>query len=161
MYKFTGFSTKANNAINLALLSAEQMGHTYVGSEHLLLGLLRESTGVAAMLMTQKGLRYDEAMSQVEGMVGKGILSALTPGDLSVRCKRILENALLEARISGQTLAGTEHILLTLLHEPDCTAMRVLGECKADCAGLEKVLREMISADLREPPERSRSRQPQ
>ena len=51
MYKFTGFSTKANNAINLALLSAEQMGHTYVGSEHLLLGLLRESTGVAAMLM--------------------------------------------------------------------------------------------------------------
>ena len=161
MYKFTGFSTKANNAINLALLSAEQMGHTYVGSEHLLLGLLRESTGVAAMLMTQKGLRYDEAMSRVEERVGKGILSALTPGDLSVRCKRILENALLEARISGQTLAGTEHILLTLLHEPDCTAMRILEECKTDCAGLEKVLREMITTELREPPERGRGRQPQ
>ena len=60
MYKFTGFTTKANNAINFAVLSAEEMGHTYVGSEHLLLGLLRESTGVAAMLLTQKGLIYEE-----------------------------------------------------------------------------------------------------
>ena len=49
MYKFTGFSAKANNAINFAVLTAEQMGHTYVGSEHLLLGLLRENTGAAAI----------------------------------------------------------------------------------------------------------------
>ena len=130
MYKFTGFSTKANNAINFAVLSAEQMGHTYVGSEHLLLGLMRESTGVAAMLLSQKGIQYDALWGEVLRMVGQGTLSTLSPNDFTVRCKRILENALLEARISGQTLAGTEHILLTLLHVPESTAMAVLAREK-------------------------------
>ncbi len=161
MYKFTGFSTKANNAINFAVLSAEQMGHTYVGSEHLLLGLMRESTGVAAMLLSQKGIQYDALWGEVLRMVGQGTLSTLSPNDFTVRCKRILENALLEARISGQTLAGTEHILLTLLHEPESTAMAVLARREADCAALEKVIREVVTNDVCEPPaERGRGRAP-
>ena len=65
MYKFTGFGTKANNAINFAVLSAEQLGHTYVGSEHLLLGLLREEGGVAAILLGQKGVAYGDLLAQV------------------------------------------------------------------------------------------------
>jgi ATP-dependent Clp protease ATP-binding subunit ClpC len=161
MYKFTGFSTKANNAINFAVLSAEQLGHTYVGSEHLLLGLMRESTGVAAMLLSQKGVQYDALWGEVLKMVGQGTLSTLSPNDFTTRCKRILENALLEARISGQTLAGTEHILLTLLHEPDSTAMAVLSHRGADCAALEKMIREVVTSDVCDlPTERSRNRAP-
>ena len=158
MYKFTGFSAKANNAINFAVLTAEQMGHTYVGSEHLLLGLLRENTGAAAMLLGQKGLRYEDAAAKVLERVGKGMSTALSPGDLTARCKRILENALLESRISGQTLAGTEHILLTLIHEPGSTGLLLLEESPVDCAALEKLLRDVITAGLRDLPERSRSR---
>ena len=161
MYKFTGFSTKANNAINFAVLSAEQLGHTYVGSEHLLLGLMRESTGVAAMLLSQKGVQYDSLWGEVLKMVGQGTLSTLSPNDFTTRCKRILENALLEARISGQTLAGTEHILLTLLHEPESTAMAVLSHGGTDCAALEKMIREVVTSDVCDfPTERSRNRAP-
>ena len=161
MYKFTGFTTKANNAINFAVLSAEEMGHTYVGSEHLLLGLLRESTGVAAMLLTQKGLIYEELWKTILDLVGKGDLTALSPTDFSTRCRRILENALMELKLSGQTLAGTEHILLALLHEPDSTAMKTMTARRMDCTSLEKVLRGMVITDLGElAPDRLRSRQP-
>ncbi len=149
MYKFTGFSAKANNAINFAVLTAEQMGHTFVGSEHLLLGLLRENTGAAAMLLGQKGLRYEDAAAGLLERVGRGMLSTLSPGDLTARCKRILENALLEARISGQSLAGTEHILLSLIHEPDCGGLKLLEESPVNCPSLEKLLRDVITADLR------------
>ena len=105
---------------------------------------MRESTGVAAMLLSQKGIQYDALWGEVLRMVGQGTLSTLSPNDFTVRCKRIQENALLEARISGQTLAGTEHILLTLLHEPESTAMAVLARREADCAALEKVIREPL-----------------
>ena len=149
MYKFTGFSAKANNAINFAVLTAEQMGHTFVGSERLLLGLLRENTGAAAMLLGQKGLRYEDAAAGLLERVGRGMLSTLSPGDLTARCKRILENALLEARISGQSLAGTEHILLSLIHEPDCGGLKLLEESPVNCPSLEKLLRDVITADLR------------
>ena len=147
MYKFTGFGAKANNAINFAVLSAEQLGHTYVGSEHLLLGLTREEGGVAAILLGQKGVSYAVVWAQIRETVGKGVLSSLSPGDFTAHCKHILENALMEARISGQSLAGTEHILLAVLHEQDSTALRLLERCCGDLGALERLLRGVVNTD--------------
>ena len=158
MYKFTGFGTKANNAINFAVLSAEQLGHTYVGSEHLLLGLLREDGGVAAILLGQKGVAYGDLLAQVRETVGKGVLSALSPNDFTTHCKHILENALMEARLSGQTMAGTEHILLSAIHEQDSAAQRLLEQSCRDVAALERLLRGVLTTDLNQ--ERSRPKPP-
>ena len=132
MYKFTGFGTKANNAINFAVLAAEQMGHTYVGSEHLLLGLLRESTGAAAMLMGQKGLRYEDIAAKVMEKVGKGTLSTLSPGDLTTRCKRILENAL-----------RTRAVLVVLAHNHPSGVALPSGEDKASTEIVREALDNM------------------
>ena len=94
MYKFTGFTESANNALNYAVESAENMGHTYIGSEHILLGLLSDSKMVSATILGVKKISFKKAEEQIKATVGIGMPTSLTPDDITPRCRKIIENAL-------------------------------------------------------------------
>lgn len=150
MYKFNGFTIKANNAINYAIISAEQLGHTYVGSEHLLLGLLREGTGVAAAILSQKGVVYEQVQQSVVQSMGRGVLSVLSPGDFSLHLKKILEASALECRAMGLILSGTEHLLLALAGQQGCFGARCLVTSGLDRAAVGRMIAQAIATEPQE-----------
>lgn len=127
MYKFTGFTDSANNALNYSVEAAENMGHTYIGSEHILLGLLSDSRMVSATVLAGKKVTYKKAEEQIKASVGIGMPTNLTPNDITPRCKRIIENALSMCKGRGILQASTQELLDSLLREPDCAACRVLS----------------------------------
>lgn len=117
MYNFTGFSEKANMALNSALEIAEDSGHTYIGSEHILLGILHVSDSVAGKLLNSKGITYSKIYDVVCHTIGTGLPTELNPADFTPRSKHIVESALALANSMGQSLSGTEHLLLSLCRE--------------------------------------------
>lgn len=127
MYRFNGFTEKANCALNLAIESAEEMGHNYVGSEHIVLGLLREETGVAAAVLGQLGVTAQDMKKQMMQKIGSGIKTDLTVADFTPRSKRIIQLAVMEAARLNHNYVGTEHLLIALLSESDCYGMRFLS----------------------------------
>ncbi len=127
MYKFTGFTESANTALNYAVESAENMGHTYIGSEHILLGLLSDSRMVSASVLTSKKITLKKAEDQIKSIVGIGMPTNLTPDDITPRCRKIIENALAVGRSRSTGEAGTEQLLNALVREPNCAACRVLS----------------------------------
>ena len=126
MYKFTGFTESANNALNYAVEAAENLGHTYIGSEHILLGLLSDSKMVSASVLLSRKITLKKAEEQIKKTVGVGIPTSLTPDDITPRCRKIIENAL-DARQSGKGDAGTEQLLLSLVKLPGCAACVILS----------------------------------
>ncbi|WP_312641836.1 ATP-dependent Clp protease ATP-binding subunit [Hydrogenoanaerobacterium sp.] len=147
-FKFNNFTPKANNAVNLALLQAASLGHTYIGSEHLLLGLLKEGSGVAYTVLAKRGITEEIVKTKLIQAVGKGIKSNLTPSDFTPRCKHILEMASSEAKILSQSIVGTEHILMAVLKEPDCYAVRFLSSLGYDCDSAYKEVIEGIGSEI-------------
>lgn len=135
-YSFNGFTKGANNALNLAIETAEGLGHTYVGSEHLLVGLLKENDGVAATLLKEKGATAEKVEELLAATVGRGIPSSLTPDRFTPRAKQVIEMALASARVTGNSFVGTEHLLIALLEEGDNYAVRFLGQLGIDIAAL-------------------------
>ena len=105
---------------------ASELGHTYIGSEHLLLGLLSEDTGVAAHYLQERGATVDKVQSAVVRIAGEGSPSDISSSDITPRTKNIIENSLGESQRYGQNYIGTEHLLLALLEERDCVAVRIL-----------------------------------
>ena len=128
MYEFKGFTSKANKALNLAIRSAESMGHNYIGTEHLLLGLVREGSGVAATALTQAGLDADRLESKIKESAGISSPVRLTPDALTPRSKRVMQNAVVIASRTGASYVGTEHLLLSILQETDSYAYAFLSE---------------------------------
>lgn len=128
MYEFSGFTQKANKALNLALECAQEMGHTYVGTEHILLGLAKEGTGVAAVSLEQCGITEDALKEKIQSVTGTGIPTSLSPDDFTPRTKRILRSAMLISAKMGNGYVGTEHLLLAVLSEQDSYAVSYLHE---------------------------------
>ena len=126
MYRFKRFTDKANTALNMAMDAAREMGHTYVGTEHLLLGLLREGSGVAATVLAARGITVLRYMEKILAGEGGGAYSVLTPDDFTPRAKAAMELALTDAALSGQRLAGTEHLLAAILRDDTGVAVRLL-----------------------------------
>ena len=122
----TRFTQKAQRSLNLALETASELGHTYIGSEHLLLGLLKEESGVAAHYLIERGATVDAIQNAVVKMAGMGSPSSLSASDMTPRTKNIIEASLYESQKGGQDYIGTEHLLLALLNERDCVAVRIL-----------------------------------
>ena len=120
------FTQKAQNVLNLALRAASEMGHTYIGSEHLLLGLLKEESGVAAHYLNERGADTEKVERAVAEMAGVGTPSSVSAADMTPRTKNIIEASLYESQRGGQDYIGTEHLLLALLNERDCVAVRIL-----------------------------------
>ncbi len=128
MYEFKGFTQKANTALNIAIDSAGEMGLTYIGTEHLLLGLAKEGSGVAANALAQAGLDASELEEKIKQSSGTGMPVALTPNDFTPRTKRVMQNAVRIASHTGSNYVGTEHILMSIIQETDSYAYSFLTE---------------------------------
>lgn len=128
MYQFKGFTEKANKALNLAIESAEEMRHNYVGTEHILYGLVKEGSGVAATALNECGVTEDALREKFESINGTMSLVELTPDDFTPRTKRVLRAAVIISSKTGYTYVGTEHLLLAILSESDSYAVAFLEE---------------------------------
>lgn len=128
MYQFKGFTEKANKALNLAIESAEEMRHNYVGTEHILYGLVKEGSGVAATALNECGVTEDALREKLESINGTMSLVELTPEDFTPRTKRVLRAAVIISSKTGYTYVGTEHLLLAILSESDSYAVAFLEE---------------------------------
>lgn len=128
MYQFKGFTEKANKALNLAIESAEEMRHNYVGTEHILYGLVKEGSGVAATALNECGVTEDALREKLESINGTMSLVELTPDDFTPRTKRALRAAVIISSKTGYTYVGTEHLLLAILSESDSYAVAFLEE---------------------------------
>lgn len=128
MYEFRGFTQKANKALNLAIESAQDMGHNYVGTEHILLGLLSEGTGVAAAALEQCSVTEEALRNKISTTDGSGMKTTLTPDDFTPRTKRVLKAAMLASARMGNNYVGTEHLLLAVISESDSYAVSFLHE---------------------------------
>lgn len=140
MFKFTGFTEKANKSLNKAVQAAENLGHTYIGSEHLLLGLLSDTSTVAGTVLTAKKVSYDNVENYIKQTVGVGVPTSLVPDDFTPRSKHIIETAVSLAHGMGQQLVGTEHVLLSIAREPSCIAAQILVQCGVN---LESIVHEI------------------
>ena len=128
MYEFKDFTSKANKALNLAMELAGDMGHTYIGTEHLLLGLAKEGSGVAAVALRQAGLDADELENKIQEASSAGTPRTLTPRDFTPRSKRVMQNAVMIAARTGSSYVGTEHLLISIMQETDSYAYNFLTE---------------------------------
>ncbi|HIU35878.1 MAG TPA: ATP-dependent Clp protease ATP-binding subunit [Candidatus Fimenecus excrementigallinarum] len=147
MFKFTGFTEKANRALNKAVEAAQNMGHTYIGSEHLLLGLLSDKSTVAGAVLSAHHIQYENIESYIKQAVGVGVPTELVPDDFTPRSKRIIETAVQLGRGMGQALVGTEHVLLAILREPDCMAAQMLAQSGVSAQALmQEISKNMMGA---------------
>lgn len=135
MIEFSGFTEKANTALNSSIKTASAMGHTYVGSEHILCGLLCDESGVAGHILRKQGIDEKSVINKLQQSVGSGIPTNLGISDFTPRSKRILENALTEARKENSAFVGTEHILYAMLTDDECYGSIFLREMGVDIAG--------------------------
>jgi ATP-dependent Clp protease ATP-binding subunit ClpA len=138
---FERFTERARKAIVLAQDEARHFNHNYVGTEHLLLGLLREDEGVAAQALYSLNVDLDKAREQVESIVGFGEEGTGVQAPFTLRTKKVFEYALRESLQLGHNYISTEHLLLGLLRESEGVAARVFSNLDVDP---DKVRREVI-----------------
>jgi len=129
---FERFTDRARRVVVLAQEEARMLDHNYIGTEHILLGLIHEGEGVAAKALDSMGIGLDAVRQQVEEIIGRG--QNAPPGHIpfTPRAKKVLELSLREALQLGHTYIGTEHILLGLIREGDGVAAQVLVRLGAD-----------------------------
>ena len=146
MGMFGRFTERAQKAYLLSQEEAKRMKHNYVGTEHLLLGLIAETNGVAAVSLKELGVNLENAREEVEILIGLGNeedeISGLTP-----RTKRILELSFVQARNLGHNYIGTEHLLLGLIAEGEGVAVVVLKNLGVDMKQLAEKIVGMITSD--------------
>jgi ATP-dependent Clp protease ATP-binding subunit ClpC len=138
---FERFTEKAIKVIMLAQEEARRLGHNFVGTEQILLGLIGEGTGVAAKVLKSMGVNLKDARIEVEKIIGRGSGFVAVEIPFTPRAKRVLELSLEEARQLGHNYIGTEHLLLGLIREGEGVAARVLENLGVD---LSKVRTQVI-----------------
>ncbi|MCL1793105.1 MAG: ATP-dependent Clp protease ATP-binding subunit [Oscillospiraceae bacterium] len=121
------FTPSANSAVNNAANIARNFKHAYVGSEHLLLGLLMEKNCAAAKILENRGIMFENVRSRLLSVSGMGDKAASAPPEMTARTKSIVSSAPEEARSLSHNYVGTEHILMAMLKEGDCVAVKILG----------------------------------
>jgi len=124
--KFDRFTKRARRVLQLAQEEAQRLNHNYIGTEHLLLGLVREENGVAVKVLQELGVEGSHVVRAIERTVGRGERMPIGKPNLAPRTKRVLELAIDEARLMGHHYIGTEHLLLGLVREGDGIAVNVL-----------------------------------
>jgi ATP-dependent Clp protease ATP-binding subunit ClpC len=134
--RFDKFTNRARKALHLAQEEAQRLQHNYIGTEHLLLGLIREGEGVAAKVLNNLGIDLDKARSSVESIIGRGNRVVIGELGLTPRAKKVIELAVDEARHLHHHYLGTEHLLLGLVREGQGIGANVLESLGAN---LEKV----------------------
>src|SRR5690348_3217195 len=134
--RFDKFTERARKVLSLAQEEAQRFNHNYIGTEHLLLGLVREGEGVAAQVLSTLGVELNKVRSAVEFIIGRGDRIVLGEIGLTPRAKKVIELAVDEARRLNHHYIGTEHLLLGLVREGEGIAAGVLESLGVN---LEKV----------------------
>ncbi len=136
------FTERAKNVLDLAQSAAAELGHSYVGSEHILLGLAREGGGVASKVLRESGLESRLILDLIEKNIGRGGQGEIPPQGLTPRAKRVIELAVTEANRLGHNYIGTEHLLMGILREYDSVAAKLIISTGVD---LNKLYTEIIN----------------
>lgn len=140
MYRFNSFTTKANEALNLAIKSAQAYGHNYIGTEHILIGLLSTDSTIPAL--TNNNITYEGVDRLIREEIGVGNPTSLTPDDFTPRAKRIIEISFQIARTMRNSYVSVEHLLAALLKEDDSYAVKFINELGTDS---QRVFDDLIS----------------
>jgi len=149
------FTQKAQNVLTRSLTLSRELGHTYVGSEHLLLSLISEEDCIASRMLTAKGVSAEKLRAAIVEISGFGAPSFVSPSDMTPRVRKIIERSSAESTASGARYIGTEHLLLALLGERDSVGVRLLeaegipsSEIKKDVrAYLETISDQTLSSE--------------
>ncbi|MDY3617765.1 ATP-dependent Clp protease ATP-binding subunit [Agathobaculum sp.] len=144
MFYQNRFTERAANALALAQRAAGEFGHSYIGSEHLLLGLLREGGGPAAKALAAAGVADDKLSAEIEKLSGRGTPDSSAPQGMTPRTKRIIELAISAAARMGASYVGTEHLLLGILGEGQNVALTALASLGVTQGTLETKLSEAL-----------------
>jgi ATP-dependent Clp protease ATP-binding subunit ClpC len=147
MYSFKGFTQKANAALNNAIYIASQMGHTYVGTEHLLLAMAEEDEGVASSILKEAGVDSTELRKLMENTIGVGTQSVLSVEDFTPRTKRVMQQAVVYASRIGHGFVGTEHLLMALISDTDSYSVRFLRELGVSQDSIIRGITETLQLD--------------
>ena len=144
---FERFTESARQVVVLAQDEARELKHNYLGTEHLLLGLIREESGVAATVLMSFGITIEDVRAQVERLIGEG--DEVTGGQIpfTPRAKKVLELALREALSLGHNYVGTEHILLGIVRENEGVAARILLDYDAVAEAVRNRVIEQLSPE--------------
>ena len=129
VYKFTN---RAEKAIELASETAAELGHNYVGTEHLLCGLVKEGSGLAYKVLYNQGVTEEKIIEMIEELIGRGEPLSELPEDYTPRTKRVFEISFMEAKKLNNNYIGTEHILLGIMKEGDSVASRIIVDLGVD-----------------------------
>ena len=141
IYKFTN---KAKKAIEIANDISIELGHNYIGTEHILYGLVQEGDGIAAKVLNNKGITEEKVKARIEELLGVGKEINETLG-FTPRSKRILENAFLEIKRIGYNYIGTEHLLLAIMKEDDCVAVRIIADLNVEISKIYNEIAKVIN----------------
>lgn len=145
MYNFKGFTQKANEALNNAIHISSLLGHTYVGTEHLLLAMAEEDAGVASTVLKESGVNSGELRKLIENTIGVGSQSVVTVEDFTPRTKRVMQQAVLIASRMGHGFVGTEHLLLALISDKDSYSVKFLQEMGVTQENIIKNINEVLN----------------
>ena len=140
------FTQKAESSLHRALSSAEEFGHTYIGSEHLLLALATEADSISAAILTSKGIDKNRISAKIKEITPLGSPSVLSPADMSPGVKQIIERSAHEAEMAHANKIGTEHILLAIIEHRSCVATSILESCGASLREIKGELEAYIAA---------------
>lgn len=151
MNVFDRFTEGARRALAIAQESAKELGHNYVGTEHLLLGLLQEEDSPASRMLAQAGVEYSAALRQIERLVGRGDYQFTDSFGYTSRTKKVIELSLYEAKSLNNNYIGTEHLLLALIRERESVAARILQDLGVDLAELRKSMNEGAGEGIGKP----------
>ena len=144
MYRFTN---RAERAIEAAQEIAAELGHNYVGTEHLLAGLIREGNGLAYKILTSQGVTEDKVIGLIEELIGRNEPLDDVPNGFTPRTKRVIEISFIEAKRLNNNFIGTEHLLLGIMKEGDSVAARIITELGVDIPKMFNELVKVLSED--------------
>ena len=144
IYKFTN---RAKKVIEIANDKSIELGHNYIGTEHILYGLVKEGEGVASKVLTNKGITSEKVLKEIQEMLGNGKQIQESLG-FTPRSKRILENAFIEARRIGYNYIGTEHLLLAILKEEDSIATKIILELNVEIPQIYNEIAKVINEEV-------------
>ena len=146
MYHFKGFTEKSNIALNYAFECAQNMGHTFVGSEHILLGLLMTDASAAQSVLNDNGIEAEDVQDKMIEVHGQGVKCTVNPNDLTARSKNTLQSAKMLSSRMGSNYVGTEHLLLALISDIDSYAVRFIQELGGDIEDIADGLKQYFES---------------
>jgi len=127
MYSINDFTKKAISSLKYAIKSAGELGHTFVGSEHMVLGFLTEGSNVACAILKNNNITEKKVIQRLKLSIGDGISSVLCEDNLTPALRKILSDSVIESHSAGASLTGTEYILTTILKNSSCGGTSILN----------------------------------